>query len=319
MKRLRLITVACAFGLAGLALSGCGNVGDECSANADCESGQVCYQEGISNYCAANCTDDPSACGSSETCTSNVPNGKEGESYCVLNSDLGDTGFPDDAGVNDGGGNDDGGGGDGISGCESDGDCASHETCNTETNVCEPYRFVQIRDQTPSGTSACMSPSDNDPGADIIAASVENNNGDIVGWAQVLNDSIKGDPNDHSDPSVINGQPSNLGEDCVADGFSGEVVAMGCGGRLGIAFEKTDGSGYVELTENHSITVHEYGPQCSSSGSSEDDIAVTVCSHTAESNFSSEVNTTSNGSWEGCDNSVIASGNGKVAGPVSLP
>lgn len=321
MRKFGLIIGAFALFVSALAtLGACSGPidGSTCVTNEDCPSGEVCHTS--SAQCLVQCTEEgDSACRSGESCQP----ASAGEKGCLPGEDDGDTGGGTDSGMDAGmdanmtDAGDTGGGG-----CQL-GDCPDGEVCNEDTGMCESqtaYRFLQIKDTSENDCSA------EDPGADMYAAQVTDSSGKVLGWAEsVAYNNPSGSNTYTKDGTVFTGSKPELQEfgdenamcpapDSGKKFRKDSVLALGCGGALVVAFQKTDGDGRVELEEGYQVQVWEYGSQC---GGTDDASKVSICTAQTDGKFQANFN---NGNYATCDTGEAGSGLGAYSFTIeSLP
>jgi hypothetical protein len=309
-SKLRVIGALLSCGaLVFFAACGGGSQSNECQFTSDCESGQVCYTGGQANQCVKECESSSDCNG--RTCSDQVEGSSMG---CMPKGGSGTDGggMFTDGGMTDGG----------TTGCTDNSDCADGEVCNTqgdgpgmcETITQDPVEFVQITDVTSQEQGSCNS-TGSDPGADLFGVELRDSDGNTLGWAKVASSNIKNkSSNDHTNPSVLNGQPDLSGKDgvCPPD-FDGNNVALGCGGDITVSFTGSNGEN-IALENGQTIITYEYGNQCRPSGESGNytqPVTVATCPRgTALSDFTS-------GSGVTCDNE-LGTGGGQLSTDVDL-
>ena len=300
MKKLRRILGLCLVlaASAGLVVA-CGpTTGNDCEFDSDCATGEVCLQPtGDSNRCVTECTDDATVCAADEECAPRFPNSGEGDRSACIPSDLecsvdtqcpegincGEDGFcavnadeqmcesDEDCGADETC-NLDTGMCESDATCESDEDCGQGETCNLDTGMCEAgqleYFVVEITDTTDPNSDACTSPSDEDPGSDIMTAEILVDGADAGIWAQAIGWATTGDPKVQPVPPAHmtdrTAPTSEISAGTCPDTFdSSSLVSLGCGGKVWVVFASADGEVPISTDGTVDMFVYEYGaPLC---------------------------------------------------------
>jgi hypothetical protein len=267
-----LVTVASA----GL-MAACGETANnDCITSEDCADGDVCNLD--TETCGFSCTAGNGDCLDDEICDTDATSGDGGvcvidgttEPECTADADCdtanGETCNAD--GVCEGGD---------TPACTENSDCdeAAGEFCNPAGECETPgadYPFALISDVSEDIPALC---GNSDPGADIFA--VELVKGGTSFWAQF--ESVAGIEtagNDEASPvGIIDGQPPGLTDDCP-ESFSGNVVALGCGGSMVVSFIN-DAAETQFIEGGDTITVYEYGAQCNNGAADQDDWSVSIC------------------------------------------
>ncbi len=171
--------------------------------------------------------------------------------------------------------------------CVTAEDCLQGEVClqgtTTQLDVCqgemeagrgEPLgaTLVMVRDTSEADCDATA------PGADLAFVLLEDSNGAVVGWGEVVASSIEGESNERMSISHIAGMPPAAGADSCPEPSDESLVALGCGGYAAIRF--LDGERVVELRSDvHTIRVGERGAQCDDEA--EDNYDVFLCPNAA--------------------------------------
>jgi hypothetical protein len=257
----------------------CGdNAEDDCLTSEDCAAEERCnLDEGV---CAFACADNGD-CLEGETCDTAAG---DGGGVCVS----------------------DGTGGNNGPQCTVDEDCLDDETCEDGTCVvagdecttaddcegddicvdgaCElpatQYTAARIADVSQDIPALC---DNTDPGADIFA--IELSRTDAQGnsesyYARFINtDNIVTEGNDQDSPAgIIDGDAPDFTGQCP-EGFSGNVVALGCGGSMLVAFvNDAEPADIQSIQDGDTITVYEWGAQCQTDVSDDqDEWSVSIC------------------------------------------
>lgn len=168
--------------------------------------------------------------------------------------------------------------------CTSQDECPrADEFCNTEAEECvqgdlPSYTTVLIQDETegfgthPDGNDRCE---DSTFGYDTAGAKImyveltDSSTGDIIAYGSFVDFEIAGDTFFGEVHEILNGNaPAYDGQCPDVEEFEGQntnftdsnVVALGCGGWVTVQF--FDNGSPIELNNNHTIWVGEYGPSC---------------------------------------------------------
>ena len=294
--------MAIATGISILACGGgTGPGGETCTFDDECTAGFVCDQG--TNTCLESCVEDLE-CDIGFTCQQR--GGNAGGNTCQPEP----TDFNNSTPVNN------------ISTveCVESEECTAGEDGFCDEGVCtypmpeSTYQVIKIED-TSSGSAACE-PSSGDPGSDIIAVALSNENGQTIGWGTVVNQQLgSGSNNMFTDFSRIDGNPQSLraGQCPEETVFANtDVYAMGCGGWLTTRFLDADGNP-LNIEQGFIVEVFEYGAMCSKSGGDDntgsDQYEVYLCEDSAAAiNGGSDCNfDISNGSSKGLGNFVVNS------------
>lgn len=202
-----------------------------------------------------------------------------------------------------------------VATCESDADCLVGELCRegayTQQMVCrmgeinsepnnastnnsinnvqinndnssnnqEVYHLVQIVSVT-TDPDACGVP---DPGPDIFGVSISDATGAVLGWGNLVWEEVQFDGNEFLSTAHLDGsQPAIDAGECVD--FSEEtIVSLGCNANNFIAVEFLDPQGNpiaLDATAGQTVTVYEYGAQCTTSGFI-DEYDISICTDTS--------------------------------------
>ncbi len=287
-----LLVAASAAGL----VAACGSSNsNECLADSDCGSGQLC--DSVTGNCAFSCTQD-SDCNSGEICVTR----SEGGAICIADTGNNNQTCTADSDCQSGETCNNGTCQAASTTCTADADCQSGETCNngtcqatggcTTTDDCTgdqicvagacttpstQYYYAQVLDVTDTSSTLCTNPDTNDPGSDIFGVELTKSDGSSYWAYSEWSDSIKatdesGNTNEHADAAtILDGNAPGLNADsCPTESFSNSVVSLGCGGSVIVAFVDSSGNP-VQIENNDTITVYEWGAQCQSSPASEQD------------------------------------------------
>ena len=186
--------------------------------------------------------------------------------------------------------------------CATDADCADGEICydrattggycdagttpttnNTttnndtnNTNNTTPFSgyIVQILDKT-TDAGECAG---DDPGSDIIHVTLEDADGNPLGYGNFVGeDDLDFPDNTHDLGAHIDGSPTSYGAQCPDVFDENSVYSLGCGGYVTVEF-LDDGGIPIAYEAGMQISVLEYGIFCG--GSAADDYDVILCDDT---------------------------------------
>lgn len=264
MKHLKYLAGTSLLSLACIGLFvACGDTeGESCLLDTDCVAPDVCEAE----VCTATCTAD-SDCLVGEVCGARQ-NGDG--TVCVPDNDPANnpTSCADETDPN--------------AFCEAQ--AGANAFCDTTTGECvggannvpNSYYVIQVADTT-TVPEACGDV--NDPGSDIQGIELLDSGGNSLGWGNLVAEAVDLEGNDEANYEVIGGTAPALDGDGCVDTFSGNVLALGCGGWVAVEF--LDGSGApVALENDQTIFVYEYGGVCST-GTTDDTWNAFLCTDTA--------------------------------------
>lgn len=282
-----------AVGISILACGGTGadGVGQDCTFDSDCPNGLLCNQN--INQCQEECVDDID-CSSGTVCAPR-PGGSQG-SLCqepdTMNNQMNNTN---------------------PNACMDNEDCAPDGVCMD--GMCEfpsdtsPYQVIRLVDTT-TDQRGCDGPNvSGDAGSDILAISLRNENGEVIGNAVVLDQQRGSGDLTRFNSGIFDGRPAGITRQnqCVSD-FNEVEYAMGCGGTLMVRFLNNDQTP-ERLYEGDVIDVFEYGATCG--GDPYDSYDVYLCTDTTAA--------VDNLNDSSCTVLLQSGGKGFTSVPVTLP
>jgi Cys-rich repeat protein len=247
-------------GLTGTMFATTGCPSDECTTDADCAEGEVCNTE--TSACE---TPTPSGCAKDSDCTvegERCLDITDGTGTCRAPANCREQADPD-----------------GFCNAMTAGQVCRDMMCVTPAPTTE-FRYILIKDVS-TGEAACKStagvPRKPDPGSDIMWASLDNADGEEIGFGKAVK-FVQGttqttEPNGYPNATTVlsgsmptldnNGCPSGDGDN---NRFNpNTVVSLGCGGELFVEFIGTNNM--VVLIENgFAVSVGEYAQFCNAAG-----------------------------------------------------
>ncbi|QDG53400.1 hypothetical protein FIV42_22435 [Persicimonas caeni] len=267
-----LVSTACS----GLIVACGGSEEDDCLSDEDCAAGELCDQ--TDKVCRFSCETDADCTVEGEVCDTDRTNSG---GVCVLGDTEPECTTDDDCAEGETCNTETGMCEGTEPECTTDDDCAEGETCNTDSGMCEVatiYGFAQITDVSDTTNDALCGDSLDDPGSDLYGIELTSADGSSSFWAQWVYDGVNHSTDLASPAGVIDGTAPGLdAEDCPEAGFSDSVVALGCGGSLIVEFVDDQGTA-VDILPGDTITVYEYGAQCQTSPSADqDEWSVSIC------------------------------------------
>ncbi len=139
---------------------------------------------------------------------------------------------------------------------------------NNLNNVETTYFIAQVLDTTATECDGT------DPGSDLIYVSLEESDGTILGFGNIVDDGTTGDNNENNLGANLDGNPPGSTEMCP-DFSDSTVTALGCGGFVTLEF-LDDGGNRVGGIAGQQIRVYEFGTQCAT-GTDTDEFDIILC------------------------------------------
>jgi hypothetical protein len=126
------------------------------------------------------------------------------------------------------------------------------------TNESNPTRarFALLRDQTDG--DGCQN---DEQGADIAFALLEDDGGSPVAWARVVHADVA-ESGAYSAYDHMDGDAPEWSADSCPDFDDANIVSLGCGGSIGLEFVDDDGATVEMQTGRQKLRVGEFGAQC---------------------------------------------------------
>lgn len=154
----------------------------------------------------------------------------------------------------------------------SNSNATNNETSNSTNNMTIPMgppRYVLIQDE--SFGSGCGS---NLPGADLFGATLDR--AGVAGWARVVDFELGTGNNDFGDPTIRDGQPTDI--DCLQETWDFTAIfSLGCGGWAVLEFvDVTDGT-TLELMSGDTVHIYENHMQCYAEDNPDDRYDIFLC------------------------------------------
>ncbi len=113
-----------------------------------------------------------------------------------------------------------------------------------------------------------------EPGSDLIYISLEDSDGSVLAYGNIVDDGTTGDLNLYKNGVNLNGSPPMTEECPEFDDMS--VTSLGCGGFITFEFLTPDGN-RVSAEAGTQVRVFEFGSQCFTDDTTPDEFGVYLC------------------------------------------